>query len=203
VAASIAAIAALVLLCVLKGTSPGGTREWRHFERVRAGTVEDGFVQTRSKTGRAAKLIIALLVGVPMAGMLGVIAVATAAPSLIGPPASVSVSRATLDVDLRGPYHLLALRSGISVPFERVVSARVVDDARVLPRGRRRGTYIPGGLIAGTFGSGRSKAMWALQHDRALVIELRGEPFAALVLEVSEPTEVLRELTAAGVNTSP
>ena len=108
--------------------------------------------------------------------------------AVAGSPASVAIEGDQLVVKMRGPFVVLALRSRLTVPLNRVRSAEVVDDVRRLKRGPRVGTYMPGGTIAGNFGFQPNKAFWAVQHRTAVVIELDShERYAKLVLEVDDP----------------
>ena len=195
---SVALLPVLIVMCVLKGTSPGGPAAWRTFQRARAGELDAAELEAAHPTSMRVRVLL-VLGGVVLAVVVGLLLVVTVAPGAVSPPASVSITRDRLRVDVRGPYVVFALRTGVSVPLSDVVSARYEPNARGLPRGSRVGTYIPGGLIAGSFGHGSSKAFWALQHDGALVLTLRGQSFQTLVVEVRHPTAVLRRLADSGV----
>ena len=53
---------------------------------------------------------------------------------------------------------------------------------------RAPGTHIPGVFAAGTFHKDGEKIFWDVRDaTRAVVIELRDESFARLVLEVEDP----------------
>jgi hypothetical protein len=195
----IALVPVLIVVSVLKGTSPGGPAAWRQLQRVRSGEVDAGEVEAEATPRSRAAVVLLALAGFVLAVIVALLLLVTVAPSAIAPPASVEVTNGQLHVDVRGPYALFALRRGVTVPVSRITSARLDRRARDLPRGSRFGTYIPGGLIAGSFGSGSTKAFWALQHDSALVLTVTGSSFATLVVEVRDPAAVLRDLAAAGV----
>lgn len=114
-----------------------------------------------------------------------------------GTPASASVVGDEVRIMLRGPYKVLALRSRVTVRLDQVETVEVVDHARSLGRGRRLGTYIPGGPIAGTFTKGASKSFWAVRHDRAVVISTVDHRFDRLVIEVAEPERLAQQINAA------
>ncbi|MEN3272381.1 MAG: hypothetical protein V7636_1142 [Actinomycetota bacterium] len=198
-AASVALIPVFVVLAVVKGTSPGGPAAWRQFQRVRSGEVEAAEIEAETAAPSNTKRLLLAIGGLALAVILALLLLVAVVPSAIAPPTSVAVANGQLHVDLRGPYSLFALRGSISVPLSSVASARYDAKARDLPRGSRLGTSIPGGLIAGSFGHGATKAFWAVQHDGALVISINGESFSTLVVEVGDPTAVLRDLAAAGV----
>jgi len=198
-AVSIVLIPIFVVLAAVKGTSPGGPTAWREFQRVRSGEIGADEVSSEIASPSRVKWALLSFGGLVLAVIVALLLLVIVAPSAISPPTSVEVSKGQLRVDVRGPYSLLALRRGISVPLSSVTSARYEAKARDLPRGSRLGTSIPGGLIAGSFGKGSTKAFWAVQHDGALVISLTDESFATLVIEVRHPDDVLRDLAAAGV----
>ena len=198
-AVSIALIPVVIVLCAVKGTSPGGPAAWRTYQKVRSGELDAATIESEAPTRSTTRRALLAIAGVLLAAVIGRLLLVTVAPGAIAPPASVHVRGDRVTVDVRGPYVVFALRSGISVPLTDVVSARYEPNARDLPRGSRFGTYIPGGLIAGSFGHGSTKAFWAVQHRGALVLALRDQSFRTLVVEVRHPTAVLRELADAGV----
>lgn len=200
-AGSVAVLPLLMLLIVLKGTSPGGPAAWKTFQRFRAGELDEAAAEAEPATRSKLARMLLVLGGVVVAGVVASLLLITVAPGAIAPPASVHVGSDRLHVDMRGPYAVYALRRGVSVPLSAIRSARYAAHARDLPRGARFGTYIPGGLIAGSFGHGSARTFWVLQHDGAVVIDLTGESFSSLVVEVRDPTAVLRDLAAAGVPT--
>jgi hypothetical protein len=200
-ALSVALIPLLVGLSIVKGTSPGGLAAWRQFQRVRSGELDAAEVEAEPTTRSTARRVLLSIGAIVAAVLVALLLLVTMASSAIAPPTSVHVFEGRLRVDVRGPYALFALRGAVSVPLSSIRSARYEPRARDLPRGSRFGTYIPGGLIAGSFGHGAEKSFWALQHDGALVLAVSGESFSTLVVEVGDPPAALRDLAAAGVPT--
>lgn len=201
-ALSVASIPALVVLSIVKGTSPGGPAAWRQFHRVRAGELDAAEVEAEPAMLSATTRVVLALSGVLVAAAVVFLLLGTVASSAIAPPTSAHVRDGRLTVDVRGPYALFAVRGSVSVPLSSITSARYDPRARDLPRGSRFGTYVPGGLIAGSFGHGQTRSFWALQHEGALVISVNDESFATLVVEVRHPDAVLRALADAGVTTA-
>ena len=97
--------------------------------------------------------------------------------------------------NMLGWHVLWACCRRITVPRQAIVdvqSARAADVLR--PVGwRGPGTHLPGRLIAGTYRQRGSKTFWDVgDPDRALVFTLSGGPFSMIVVEVEDPSAVLR-----------
>ena len=104
--------------------------------------------------------------------------------------ARVTVENGELRVKLEGLHKIWALRRTITVPLAHVQEAtadqNIVGESKGL---RAPGTHIPGVFVAGTFHKNGEKVFWDVRDARrAVVIELRDESFARLVLEVADPT---------------
>ena len=113
-------------------------------------------------------------------------------------PAHVAVGADTVRITLRGVWPLLALCRTVEVPRSGVRGAEVVDDARSLLRGKRLGTYVPGGPIAGRFFAGADTDFWAVRGgDRALVLTMSAGPFSRIVVETDDAAHCVRDLGGA------
>ncbi len=88
------------------------------------------------------------------------------------------------------------IRSDVSVPFDSIVSAQRLDDARDGIRGLRApGTGVPGRLALGTWRTAKTTDFVAVSRsDAGYLIELSGQRFDRLV--VSSPP--IPELDALG-----
>ena len=65
---------------------------------------------------------------------------------------------------------------------------------------RAPGTYLPGFMTAGTFRSRGEKDLWMVgRTDKVLVIELVGEKFHHVVVQVEDPEAAVQALKA-GMN---
>ena len=104
---------------------------------------------------------------------------------------NVSITQNRLVVDLLGWDKLWALRSRIEVPLSHVREVRSAAGERA--RGLRMpGTFIPGLITAGTFERGGQREFWAVHDARqAVAIELQGEFFSRLVVQVFDPAATI------------
>ena len=82
------------------------------------------------------------------------------------------------------------LKSRLEIPLAHVVGAEVDPEiAREWHKGiRAPGTHVPGVITAGTFRQDGERVFWDV-HDpeRAVMIQLRDERYARLVIEVENP----------------
>jgi hypothetical protein len=103
-----------------------------------------------------------------------------------------------VQVDIRGLHKLLAFKGHLELPASAVKSARRLDtkEARRFWKGFRvPGTHVPGLIAAGTFYKGGERHFWDVRDaGRAIEIELEGQPYQRLFLEVEDPEATLRSL---------
>src|SRR5579859_1923087 len=110
--------------------------------------------------------------------------------------ASIELTPRELIVHVHGVDRILAMRSSVSVPLFHVEGVREhaaeadFDDA-VRDSGRGIGTFVRGRLAAGTLRLPDGRAFYDVHDPRkAIVVDLRSEPFAHLVVEIDdEPPE--------------
>ena len=99
-------------------------------------------------------------------------------------------------VHVRGMDRLWALKSRLEIPLSHVVGAEVnLEVARQWRKGiRAPGSHVPGVITAGTLHQDDERVFWDV-HDpeKTVVIQLRDERYARLVIEVEDP----RATTAA------
>ncbi|MFB9235253.1 hypothetical protein ACFFWC_06830 [Plantactinospora siamensis] len=117
-------------------------------------------------------------------------------------PVLVDVPDGRLVVRLTGWDRFWALAAGVETPLEAVTSVRPVSRAEAYARGRGLrlpGTAWPGVIMAGSYLSRENgRSFWCVHRaDTVLLIELTGQPFDRLVLEVDHPAEVSREIARA------
>ncbi len=99
-----------------------------------------------------------------------------------------------LIVRLLGPNKLLAFRSSVTIPFAHVVDLRPRPpearfDEHAVETYRGVGTYVPGKLAAGTLFTEDGLAFYAVRDpSKAIAIDVTGEPFKRLVVEVDDET---------------
>ncbi len=93
-----------------------------------------------------------------------------------------------------GLRSLLAFRSAITVPRTAIVGAR--HDPKIRVQGwRAPGTHLPGVFAAGSFHRRGGTVFWNVRHRRnAVIVDLHGAEFSALVIEVADVTATLAKL---------
>jgi hypothetical protein len=140
----------------------------------------------------------AWIVALAVASIGGIVATSFAGPNL----AAVGVTPDDrLLVRPVGLVRLWALSSGVDVPVSSIADVGVSTRAEI-PRGARGlrapGTHLPGVMTAGTFRSRGEKALWMVgRSDKVLVIELHGEPYRHLIVQVEDPEAATEALRAA------
>ena len=104
--------------------------------------------------------------------------------------AEVELTENALIVHVRGMDRLWALKSRLEIPLSHVVGAEVDPEvAQEWRKGiRAPGTHVPGVITAGTFYQEGERVFWDV-HDpeKTVVIQLRDERYARLVIEVDDP----------------
>lgn len=103
--------------------------------------------------------------------------------------ARISINGTDLVVDIEGLDKLWALKSRLVVPLANVRGATADPGMVRQPKGiRAPGAYIPGVVTAGTFHRDGEVVFWDVHNaDNAIVIELTGQRYARLVIEVADP----------------
>jgi hypothetical protein len=118
--------------------------------------------------------------------------------------ARISITDGHLTVQLRGINRIWALRKGLTVPLSQVRGATVDPGARREAKGRRSpGLHIPGIAAVGTFHREGERILWEVYRgDRAVVIQLSGEPYDRLIVEVKDPRGVVETINRAITQTT-
>jgi hypothetical protein len=115
--------------------------------------------------------------------------------------AEVELTEKALIVHVRGMDRLWALKSRLEIPLSHVVGAEVDPEiAREWHKGiRAPGTHVPGVITAGTFYQEGERVFWDV-HDpeKTLVIQLRDERYAWLVIEVEDPLATAAAIQGRG-----
>ena len=105
-----------------------------------------------------------------------------------------------LRLQVKGLDRLWAMRSRLDIPLASVRSARVDPKvARGLWKGvSAPGTHIPGLIIAGTFYQDDKRIFWDV-HDphKTVVIDLVGQRYDQLIVEVHDPESVVKMIESA------
>lgn len=109
-----------------------------------------------------------------------------------------------VEVEVLGLHRLWALKGSLRVPLSAVRGARVDPEAaRGWWKGiRAPGTHVPGLIVAGTYYRNGERTFYDVVHaERAVVVELEGQRYDRLVVEVADPEETVRRLRAAAGRT--
>ncbi|MBF6439027.1 hypothetical protein [Nocardia cyriacigeorgica] len=103
--------------------------------------------------------------------------------------AKIAIRERTLVVEMEGLSKLWALKSRLEIPLANVRGATVDPGVVKESKGiRAPGTYLPGVITAGTFYTGGERVFWDVRDaSRAVVIELRDERYARLIIQVDDP----------------
>ncbi len=103
----------------------------------------------------------------------------------------VSITDGTLVLTVRGLHVFWALKRRLEFPLGHIREVRRAepDIMRGWWKGiRAPGTFLPGVIIAGTYYQGGQKIFWDVSDARrAIIIELAGESYARLIVEVADP----------------
>ncbi|MFE6864887.1 hypothetical protein [Nocardia sp. NPDC057668] len=103
----------------------------------------------------------------------------------------------TVTVHVTGAHRVLALREEVTFDLSQITSIALAGvDMR--PPWFRVGAFFPGVIAAGTFrGKGRKEFWDTLFGGHALRIDLAGNEFTRLVIDIEDPDEALRALKSA------
>lgn len=107
--------------------------------------------------------------------------------------ARVQIVDDRLRVQLRGLSRVWAMRSRLEVPLTNVRGATFDPDVVREPKGvRSPGLHVPGVAAVGTFHHDGEKTLWeTYRGTRTVVIQLAGEPYDRIVVEVPNPRETV------------
>ena len=113
--------------------------------------------------------------------------------------AKIEVDDEQLTVELQGMHRLWALKRRITVPLAHVRGATADPGIVNQPKGvRAPGLHLPGVAVMGTFHREGETSFWDVRNGaHAVVIELTGERFARLVVDVADPRAAVGAINAA------
>ena len=114
----------------------------------------------------------------------------------------ISVRGDKLRLQVKGLDKLWAMRSRLEIPLGAVRAARVDPEvARGLWKGvSAPGTHIPGFIIAGTFYQDDKRIFWDVKDpEKTVVIELVGQRYDQVIVEVRDPQAAVALVQAAMV----
>jgi hypothetical protein len=112
----------------------------------------------------------------------------------------LSIDGDNVRVDVLGWSRLWAFKRRLRVPVSHIVTARWDPPAaREWWKGwQLLGTHIPGLIAAGMYYRAGGREFWDVRSGRqAVVIELRGNSYRRLVLDVQDPPAAVRMIAEA------
>ena len=97
-----------------------------------------------------------------------------------------------------GLVRMWALSRGIDVPVASIVDVGVATRKGLVKGFRAPGTHFPGVMTAGTFRYKGNKDLWMVGPAKeVLVIELSGETYRRVIVQVEDPHAAVEALWAA------
>lgn len=110
----------------------------------------------------------------------------------------LEINGTTVTVHVTGAHRVLALREQLTFDLAQVTAVSVAGVDLRPPWLRAPGAFFPGVIAAGTFrGKGRKEFWDTLFGGQAVRIELAGNEFTRLVVDVAEPEATSRMLINA------
>jgi hypothetical protein len=112
--------------------------------------------------------------------------------------ATVRTDGGVIHIEIEGMDKVLALKGSLDIPLEHVRSVEVAPPD-LKPKGvRAPGTSIPGRIYAGTWRGRGTKEFWDIRHkEKALVLNLDGDEYTRVVIEVDAPDDVADRIERA------
>jgi hypothetical protein len=103
-----------------------------------------------------------------------------------------------LEIQMKGLSILWTLKKALSFPLKNVVGATYDPNAVSLPKGiRSPGLHIPKIMTAGTYFQNGERQFWHVSSGKnTLVIRLKNEKYSQLVIEVTNPKELVSEINS-------
>jgi len=102
--------------------------------------------------------------------------------------------------EVQGFHKVWALKHRLKIPLAHIKKVLVDPDIMtgLWQRVRTPGKRVPGLLIAGTFYNAGTCSFWDVRNKQnAIVVELAGESYHQLIIEVKDPSAEVARLQAA------
>ena len=111
----------------------------------------------------------------------------------------ITIEGDALTLEVLGLHKIWALKSRLQIPLSSIRNIAIDPQLADKPRGLRApGTYIPRMITAGTFYADKKRWFWDVTNpDNAIVIELEGEKYQMVIVEVEKPNKVVAQIKAA------
>lgn len=112
----------------------------------------------------------------------------------------LSIQEGKLMLHVRGADRLWAFKSSLEIPLVHIAAVRADPEvARGWYHGMRMpGTNVPGVITAGTFYQDGKRIFWDVHHpEKTIVIDLHGERYNQLIVEVEDPEVAVHLIESA------
>jgi hypothetical protein len=112
----------------------------------------------------------------------------------------VSILDDTAVFEVQGFHKVWALKHRLKIPLAHIKKVLIDPDivTGLWQRVRTPGRRLPGLLIAGTFYNAGKCSFWDVRNKQnAIVVELAGESYHQLIIEVKDPSAEVERLQAA------
>jgi len=109
----------------------------------------------------------------------------------------ISIDGGNVIFNVKGLHKILAFKSRLEIPREHIVTVRHDPTISTFYKGiRSPGTHIPGLIAAGTFFKDGKRVFWdVFRAKNAVVVDLTGEKYNQLIVEVEDPAGIVALLT--------
>jgi len=113
--------------------------------------------------------------------------------------ARLTVSDDLLTVDVQGLHQLWGLSAASACLWPTYAARPPIRASCTSPRGLRApGLHVPGATVIGTFHRDGEKHFWDVRSgDHAVVIELTGETYDRLIVDVDDPRSAVDTINRA------
>jgi len=115
--------------------------------------------------------------------------------------ATVTIDGGQVTIRMSRLDRILALKGELTISLEHVIGVTLrPKEARSWFHGFKIGTSIPGVLTAGTFYTDDGKVFYDMHNpEQTIAIELRGESFKRVIVQVDDPEETAELINASVV----
>jgi hypothetical protein len=112
----------------------------------------------------------------------------------------ITITPDRLFIEVLGTHKLWSLKSRLDIPLENVKNAFVDPEPAMgwFQGLKLAGADLPNIFRAGLFLQDGDKVFWDVRHPKkTIVIELEGEGYARLIVEVKKPSDAVRHIKQA------
>lgn len=99
----------------------------------------------------------------------------------------LNIEKNFLKIELEWWEKILAFHGSFEIPLSHIVSVGTALPPTTWKEFKCPGSYMPGIIKSGTYYTGRGKEFWCVTRGKSVLqIELNGEGFARMILEVAD-----------------